>query len=108
MTIASTISQNSINKIYFRSDIDSELKEVKLPELDVNLSEAEKKFLSAIESQPSDAQKLSSELTLSKSTIYRKKRDLERKEMIEIRKKNGREKFHITELSKAIELLEKT
>ena len=105
LTIASTISQNSIDKIYFRSDIDSELKEVKLPKLHLNLSEAEKKFLSTVKSQPSDAYELCSKLNLSKSTIYRKKTELERKEMIEIRKKNGREKFYITELGKAIESL---
>lgn len=89
MTIASNLSQDSIQKVYFRSDLDSELNEIDIPGLSPGLDESELEVLEAFEKEFKPVNTVVGEVSISESTIYRKLEDLEDRGLVEKTESEG-------------------
>jgi CRISPR locus-related DNA-binding protein len=72
LILVSVFSSQDIGKIYFRSDINSELKEIELPKSKLDLKKSEKKVLESCRDNYRSVSELVTETDLSESTVYRK------------------------------------
>lgn len=102
LTVSSVLDQSSVDKIYFRSDIDSDLSEVDLPAINLEFSDSDRKILSEIEDSSMDVSQICSKTGLSESTVYRKKSGLEDKGVLKTQKNEGREKLDLTALGSSL------
>ncbi len=101
LTVASTMHSGNIDKTVFRSDIDSELSEIKLPDISINLSDSDRKLIEELGSS-SGVKEIVENIGISKSTVYRKLSEFENKGIVESEKKNGRKIYSVTSTGKAL------
>lgn len=95
LTLAVSASQDSPEKVYMRSDVDSKLQRVNIPDTPVDLSDSESYILQSLDGFTS-VESVISELDYSDSTVYRRLSDLESRELVESRKLDGESCYRLT------------
>lgn len=80
LTVA-VLLQEELEKVKFRSDLNSQLKELDLPGISIELNVSEEKIVSSLMESPKDVDKLVKSTHLSESTVYRSLKTLEGKNM---------------------------
>lgn len=101
LTAAYMMNSGNVDKTVFRSDIDSSLSEIELPELTVSLSDSKNAIVEALTSA-SGVQEIVENVDMSESTVYRKLSELENKGVVKSEKKNGRKIYSTTVTGKAL------
>lgn len=102
LTAASVISPGNIQKTVFRSDIDSELREVEMPEAVFDLDSSSMQVLGKLEEDDMPAPELAGHVDFSESTLYRKLGKLEEKGVVETRTEESSKIYSITPTAEII------
>jgi len=82
LTIAATLSENDLEKIFFRSDIDSNLQELAIPQINFDLEEADQKMLKNF-TEEKKVSEVVENVEFSESTVYRYLNSLKKQRLIE-------------------------
>lgn len=83
LTAALMVYEGEVEKIYFRSDLNSELSEISLPEFSVRLSSTEREIMRAVDSGEDTVDRIAEKTECSNSTVYRRIDDLLDENLIE-------------------------
>jgi CRISPR locus-related DNA-binding protein len=95
LTLAVSASSKGPEKVYMRSDVDSKLQRIDIPDTPVDLSDSESGILQSLDGFTS-VESIISELDYSGSTVYRRLSDLESRELVESRKLDGESCYRLT------------
>jgi len=95
LTLAVSASSKGPEKAYMRSDVDSKLQRIDIPDTPVDLSDSESGILQSLDGFTS-VESIISELDYSGSTVYRRLSDLESRELVESRKLDGESCYRLT------------
>jgi len=97
LTVVSVLTQEEdLKKVFFRSDLNSELKQIELPTVPRKLTGSEKELVKEIENNPCSAEKLVDKTGKSKSTVYRILKQLEENKLVEPNKTEGKKIYSLT------------
>lgn len=97
LTIASTVNQDSIDKTLFRSDIDSGLNEVEIPNIPTKLKKSGETVLNSLNyGQKLSAKEVKQETGKSDSSVYSNLEKLENKNLVNTTKENGVKKYSLS------------
>ena len=99
LTAALMVYEGEVDKLYFRSDLSSELSEIDLPDLRISLSSTEKDILRVVDSGSDSVDGIAEDTDYSHSTVYRRKDDLVDKNLLE-KKEAKPARFKLTELGR--------
>lgn len=102
LTVASVISPGNIQKTVFRSDIDSDLRKVEIPEAVFDLDSSSMQVLEKLEEEDMPAPELAEHVDFSESTLYRKLGKLEEKGVIEAQMEEGSKTYYVTPTAQII------
>lgn len=102
LTLAASLNSSEIDQFYFRSDLDSDIENLNVPDLHPDLSDTDKQILKAIESKYSEASEIEQEVDASDSTVYRRIRSLLERNLVEEKDLNGSSSFRATTSARVI------
>ncbi|NMI89016.1 CRISPR locus-related DNA-binding protein [Nanohaloarchaea archaeon] len=102
LTLAAAASGSEVDKFYFRSDLDSDLEQISVPEFSPELSETQKQILETVEERYVPVSEIAENTDYSESTVYDRVSGLVSKNLLLEKSIDGSSRYKCTDSARIL------